>query len=52
MFHDRTKHIEVDCYFIREVVMKGDMCIPYVKSDEQLDIDYVSSFQFNKVILF
>ena len=34
LYHERTKHIELDCHFIREVVMKGEVCTPYIKSTE------------------
>ena len=30
MFHAHTKHIGVDCHFIREVVLKGEVVTPYV----------------------
>ena len=32
LYHERTKHIEVDFHFIREVVMKDKICTPYIKS--------------------
>ena len=37
LYHERTKHIEVDYHFIKEVVMKGEFCNPYIKSIEQLE---------------
>lgn len=30
--HDRTKHIEVDRHFIREKLLCGQICIPFVKT--------------------
>lgn len=36
MFHEQIKYIEINCYFIKETVMKRDVCIPYIKSKEQL----------------
>ncbi|CAL5418427.1 unnamed protein product [Camellia sinensis] len=34
--HDRTKHIEIDRHFIKEKLNKGFICMPFVKSANQL----------------
>ncbi|CAL5390796.1 unnamed protein product [Camellia sinensis] len=34
--HDRTKHIEIDRHFIKEKLNKGVICMPFVKSEDQL----------------
>jgi hypothetical protein len=36
IFHERTKHIEVDIYFVREKVQEKEIEIRYVKSEDQL----------------
>jgi hypothetical protein len=33
--HDKTKHIEIDRHFIKEKIVFGTICLPYVTSNEQ-----------------
>nr|CAN76133.1 hypothetical protein VITISV_036298 [Vitis vinifera] len=35
-FHERTKHIEVDCHFIREKIASGCVATSFVNSNDQL----------------
>ncbi|RVX05735.1 Retrovirus-related Pol polyprotein from transposon RE1 [Vitis vinifera] len=36
VFHERTKHIEVDCHFIREKIVSGCVATSFVNSNDQL----------------
>ena len=36
VFHERTKHIEVNCHFVREKMVAGIICTPFVSSNLQL----------------
>jgi hypothetical protein len=36
VFHEKTKHIKIGCYFVREKIQAKEIKTPFVRSEDQL----------------
>ena len=45
VFHERTKHFEIDCHFIREKLVEGVIVTEFVNSNDQLADVFIKSLK-------
>ena len=51
VFHERTKHIEIDCHFVCKKIQLGLISIGYVKTEEQLSDIFTKALSVDQVKL-